>query len=89
VRPTSAIDFVLGVLFVLAFLAVLTRVGLVGAVSFYIVFLSLATAPPLSITQWFAGRAMIALLVPLAVLVWGFYVSLGGQPIFGSAVQEE
>jgi hypothetical protein len=39
--------------------------------------------------QWYAGRAIIALLVPLTVLVWGFYASLGGQPILGRALKEE
>lgn len=39
--------------------------------------------------RWYAGRAMIALLLPLILLFWGFYVSLGGQPIFGSALQDE
>jgi hypothetical protein len=32
---------------------------------------------------------MIALLVPLTLLVLGYYVSLGGQSIFGSALKEE
>jgi hypothetical protein len=36
-----------------------------------------------------ADRAAISLLVPLALLVYGFYVSLGGQPILGSALKEE
>lgn len=39
--------------------------------------------------RWYAGRAMIALLLPLILLFWGFYVSLGGQPIFGSALKYE
>jgi len=76
-------------LYVLAFLAVLTRVGLVAALSFQIIFLTLGFSPPLEITQWYAGRAVIALLIPLALLVSGFYVSLGGQPIFGSALKED
>lgn len=41
------------------------------------------------LSQWYAGRAMIALLGPLALLAWGFYISLGGQPLFGSALKEE
>jgi len=88
-RPINALDFALSVLFVLVFLAVLTRVGLVAAASFYVVWIPLGSAPPLVLSQWYAGRAMIALLVPLAVLVWGFYASLGGQPIFGGALREE
>jgi hypothetical protein len=32
---------------------------------------------------------MIALVIPLVLLVYGFYVSLGGQPIFGNALKVE
>ncbi|HEY6386229.1 MAG TPA: hypothetical protein VIX91_11155 [Candidatus Acidoferrum sp.] len=49
----------------------------------------IAWAPPLVLSQWYAGRAMIALLVPVALLGWGFYASLGGKPLFGSALKEE
>ena len=34
--------------------------------------------------RWYAGRAMIALLLPLILLFWGFYVSLGGQRSSGA-----
>lgn len=87
--PRDFQEFSLSVLYALIFLAVLTRVGLVAAVSFYIVQITLGTSPPFDFTQWYAGRALIALLVPIALLVCGFYVSLGGQPIFGSALKED
>jgi len=85
--PASAVDLAATILYVLAFLAVLTRIGLVAALSFQIISLTLGFSPPLEITQWYAGRAVIALLIPLALLVWGFYVSLGGQLGFGSALE--
>jgi serine/threonine-protein kinase len=86
---TNAVDFTLTVLFVFIFLAVLVRVGLVAAAAFFFILLTLGTSPPLIFDQWYAGRAMIALLAPLTLLFWGFYVSLGGQSIFGSALREE
>jgi predicted Ser/Thr protein kinase len=86
---TTALDFALTVLFVFVFLAVLVRVGLVAAAAFFFILLTLTTSPPLILDQWYAGRAMIALLLPLTLLFWGFYVSLGGQPVFGSALKEE
>ena len=88
VQPT-ALDFTLTILFVFVFLAVLTRIGLVAAAAFFFILLTLGTSPPLTLDQWYAGRAMIALLAPLTLLVWGFYVSLGSQPVFGSAMKEE
>ena len=86
---TTAVDFTLTVVFVLVFLAVLVRVGLVAAAAFFFILLTLGTSPPLILDQWYAGRAMIALLLPLTLLFWGFYVSLGGQPVFGRALKEE
>jgi hypothetical protein len=87
--PVNALDLGPAVLYALIFLGVLTRLSLVSAASFLVVWSTLIVSPPLDLTQWYGGRAMIALLVPLALLVFGFYVSLGGQPIFGSALREE
>ena len=86
---TTALDFALAVLFVVVFLAVMVRVGLVAAAAFFFILLTLSTSPPLILDQWYAGRAVIALLLPLTLLFWGFYVSLGSQPVFGSALNEE
>ena len=85
----NALDYVLSVCFALVFLIVLTRVGLVAAASFSLMYSTLAFSPPLDLTQWYAGRAVIALMIPLALLVYGFYVSLAGQPMFGNALKEE
>ncbi len=87
-QTTTALDFALTILFVLVFLAVLVRVGLVAAAAFFFILLALGTSPPLILDQWYAGRAMIALLAPLTLLLWGFYVSLGRQAVFGNALKE-
>jgi serine/threonine protein kinase len=87
--PVNALDLGLTVLYTLVFLLLLTRLSLVSAASFLVVWSTLTVSPPLNLTQWYGGRAMIALLVPLTLLVLGFYVSLGGQSIFGSALKEE
>ena len=88
-QTTTTLDFTLTVLFVLVFLAVLVRIGLVAAAAFFFILLTLGTSPPLVFDQWYAGRAMIALVAPLTLLFWGFYVSLGTQPVFGSILKEE
>jgi serine/threonine-protein kinase len=88
-QTTTTLDFTLTVLFVLVFLAVLVRIGLVAAAAFFFILLTLGTSPPLVFDQWYAGRAMIALVAPLTLLFWGFYVSLGTQTLFGSALKEE
>jgi serine/threonine-protein kinase len=84
----SAIDLFLTVLFVSFFMIVLVRFGLIATVCFVIVSLSIGTSPPLSFSQWYAGRAMIALSVPIALSLYGFYVSLGGQPVFGKELED-
>ena len=81
-------DLVLTVLFVSSFMVVLIRFGLIATICFVIVSLTIGTSPPLSFSQWYSGRAVIALLVPIALLVYGFYVSLGGKPVFGKALEE-
>jgi predicted Ser/Thr protein kinase len=86
---TTVLGFTLTVLFVLVFLAVLVGIGLVAAAAFFFIMLTLSTSPPLILDQWYAGRAMIALLAPLTLLFWGFYVSLGSQSVFGSALKAQ
>lgn len=79
----------LSVIYAVVFLTLLTRAGLLACTGFVFILPTLLDAPPLIFGQWYAGRAVIALLLPLVLLVWGFYASLGGQPILGSALKEE
>lgn len=87
--PINLLDYALGLVYALVFLGVLVRIGLVAAASFSLVSETVFVSPPLALNQWYAGRAAIALVAPIVVLVYGFYVSLGGQPIFGSSLNEE
>jgi hypothetical protein len=84
-----AIDLPLAILSAVLFLTVLMRIGLVAAVAYFIIELTLFRIPPLEIGRWYVGRAIVALLIPLAVLAYGFYVSLGGRPLFGRVLVEE
>jgi hypothetical protein len=87
-QNTNVKDFALTVLFVAVFLTVQLRVGLVAAASFFFILLTLDTSPPLDFAQWYATRAIIALVIPLALMFYGFYFSLGSQPIFGKPLEE-
>jgi len=80
-------DFVGAAVVAFVFLFILTRVGLVAAVCTFLA--HGLSGPPLVFSQWYAGRAMIGLILPLALLIYGFWVSLGGQPILGSALKGE
>jgi len=43
----------------------------------------------LSFSSWYAGTGMFALLAVLALAVWGFHTSLGGQKVFEGKLLEE
>jgi Protein kinase domain len=86
--PNGLLDLALTLVYAAAFLAVLTRLGLVAAASFLVVWNTLAVSPPFSLTHWYAGRAAIALAVPLLLVIYGFYVSLGSQRMLGNVLQE-
>jgi hypothetical protein len=87
--PSTPADFALAFVSVVAFFAVLTGLGLVAAVASEVVWLTALATPPLVFSQWYAGRAMLALSIPIALLLYGFYISLGGQPAFGNPAPQK
>ncbi len=86
-NPWDVRSFVVAAVATCVLLFITTRVGLVATACF--VLAQSLGFPPLDFSQWYAGRAMIGLMLPLALLFYGFWVSLGGQPILGSALREE
>jgi predicted Ser/Thr protein kinase len=68
-------------------LFILTRVGLLALVAFTLA--QQIDGPPLIFSRWYASLAIIPLLAPLALLIYGFYISLGSQPVFGSMLRED
>lgn len=77
---------VAGVATYFVMLFILTRVGLLAAVGFFLA--NYGGPPPLVFSQWYAGLAMITLLPVLTLLFYGFYISLGNQPVFGKAAED-
>lgn len=73
----NPLDVTLTIAFAVTFLVVLTRVGLVAAICLQLMQRTLGLAPPLTLSRWYAGRGAIALLPPLALVVYGLYISLG------------
>ena len=68
----------------------LRRLGLLWLVVVF-VFGSFPPSFPLTTqsSAWYAGISLTGILLMAAMAFYGFYVSLGGQPIFGGAVLEE
>ncbi len=38
-------------------------------------------------SQWYAGYSFFALAVMVALMLYGFYISLAGQPLFRDELQ--
>jgi hypothetical protein len=69
---------------------VLYRFGVFAIAAALAVRLILYDAPlTLDLSAWYASRAIVTLLVLLALAAWGFHVSLGGKPAFGTAMMDE
>jgi len=66
------------------------RFGLLAVVANY-VFNNILGSFPLTtqMSAWYSGLSVAGILLMAAVVFFGFYTSLGGQPIFGGAVLEE
>ncbi|MGE5358092.1 MAG: protein kinase domain-containing protein [Bacteroidales bacterium] len=73
-----------------AFLFVLTRVGLLALVAGFAVVAILQSFPVTThLSTWYSGIGMVGVLLILGVTAYGFYTSLGGQPLFGRLSLED
>jgi hypothetical protein len=62
---------------------VLYRFGLLASVaSFFFVHLAIYYPITPDFTRWYAADFMIAVVISLAIVAYGFYISLAGQPLF-------
>jgi serine/threonine-protein kinase len=70
--------------------AALTRYGLVALASAYFVINALLNFPvTLNFSAWYIGTALLSLLAILALAMFSFDTSLGGQPVLGEKLLEE
>jgi hypothetical protein len=64
-------------------LVVLVRFGLLAAVFFNAFTLGLGSFPVLiEPSAWYGGYSLLFLLQMIALVVYGFYISLAGRPVF-------
>lgn len=68
----------------------LIRFGLLALVATW-VFFDVLTSSPLTTqwSAWYAGISLTGILLMITMAFYAFYTSLGGRPVFGSAVLEE
>ncbi|MBA3356012.1 MAG: hypothetical protein H0U18_08755 [Pyrinomonadaceae bacterium] len=68
----------------------LKRYGLLAVISTLFFFhLSIFYPITTKLSAWYATDFTIALIICLALALYGFYTSLGGQPLFGSKFLQE
>ena len=69
---------------------VLIRFGLLALVANAVVYFILQNFPLTTRgSAWYAGISLAGILILAAITFYAFYTSLGGRPVFGSAVLEE
>jgi hypothetical protein len=63
------------------------RLGLVATVSLFLANMMTSSAVvTLDASKWFFGSALLLIAMPTALVCYGFYVSRGGEPLFGRRV---
>jgi len=66
------------------------RFGLLALLANFVLW-SLLTNFPLTTqgAEWYSGISLVGILLMAAITLYGFHMSLGGRPVFGSTVIEE
>jgi hypothetical protein len=68
----------------------LIRFGLLALVANFVLWYLLSNFPLTTQgSAWYTGISLLGFLVMAAIALFGFYTSLGGRPVFGSAVIDE
>jgi serine/threonine-protein kinase len=84
------LELITGAVFAAVIVGTLFRLGLLGLASACYVSQVLNFAPlTLDFSAWYAQRSLLALLAVGALSVWAFRTSLGGKPLFGSALIDD
>jgi hypothetical protein len=76
--------WIASILIALSITVVVARFGLLATIAAQLSFF-MATVYPVTtdFSVWYVQTMMFAMVVILALAVYGFYISLGGQPVFG------
>jgi hypothetical protein len=63
------------------------RLGLVAMVALFLTNMMMSSAViTLDSSKWFFGNAMLMMAIPAGLALYGFYISRGGEPVFGRRV---
>jgi serine/threonine-protein kinase len=65
------------------------RYGLLAAGAMHMAFLTLLVAPPPDVFAWHTARAVVPVLLVLALAIWAFFMALGGQRAFAANLLDD
>jgi serine/threonine-protein kinase len=82
-----ALNLVASIVVVAVIVLTIQRLGLVAITSLFFVNFVLSSAViTLDTSRWFFSHSLVLLAIPAALAVYGFYISRGGEPLFGKPV---
>jgi hypothetical protein len=82
--------WVASILIALTIVIVVARFGLLATMAAQLFFfISIMYPLTTDLSAWYAPQMIFALVVALGLAIYGFYTSLGGQPIFGDRLLRE
>ena len=84
-------SLVISLIFYSVTVLLLTRLGLLSVVvaAFFRIYFLEGFPLTTQGSAWYAGISLVGILLMSAMALYGFYMSLGGRPVFGGAVLEE
>lgn len=68
---------------------VVSRFGLLSAAAMHMTFLAVFFAPLPDGLAWYTARGLVPLVFVLALAVWAFFTSLGGQRAFAANLLDD
>jgi len=79
-----AVNLATVILFITIIVLTIQRLGLLATIVLFLVnsFINNA-ATTLDMSRWFFGETLLPVLIIAALGVWSFYISRGGEPLFG------
>ncbi len=86
----ASLYWVASILIALSIVTVVARFGLLATMAAQLFFfLSLTYPLTTNLSAWYAQSTLFALAIALGLAIYGFYISLGGQRVFGDKLLRE
>jgi len=82
---SPVLNLALAVTMITIIVLTIQRLGLVATIVLFVVNIMTSSAViTLDPSKWFFGDSLLLIAIPVGLAIYGFYVSRGGEPVFGS-----